>query len=283
MSPRKILLVCCLLAALTPDISGLSDSSISHAASLGRVWPVSQQVSADEVGHSRLDALLKKYVDDDGYVDYTSWQKSRADRRALLIYLAEIGRTSLSKPASKDAKLALWINAYNAVTIEGILQVYPTTSIRNHTARTFGYNIWQDLPLVVGGREFSLEDIEHKILRKLGEPRIHFAIVCASVGCPRLRAEAYTKAKMQKQLADNTRDFFGRFQNLQLTPKANRIHLSEILDWFGEDFGSSQAAQLKAIRPYLPVAGQRIVDSGSAKVSYLDYDWKLNDQKSKRR
>jgi hypothetical protein len=258
-------------------------SSDSEAAPLGRVWPAAQQVSADEVDHSRLDALLKKYVDEDGYVDYSAWQKSRTDRRALLIYLAEIGRTSLAKSASKDANLALWINAYNAVTIEGILQVYPTSSIRNHTAKTFGYNIWQDLPVVIGGREFSLEDIEHKVLRKMGEPRIHFAIVCASVSCPRLRAEAYTKSKMQKQLADNARDFFGRRQNLQLTSKSNRIHLSEILDWFGKDFGSTQEAQLKAIRPYLPVSAQQIVDSGSTKVSYLDYNWKLNDQKSKRK
>ncbi|MDA0590971.1 MAG: DUF547 domain-containing protein [Planctomycetota bacterium] len=283
MSSRRTIIFRCLLVASVFGLSVFFGTSASQAASVGRVWPAEQQVSADEVGHSRLDALLKKYVDEDGFVDYTSWQKSRTDRRALLIYLAEIGRTSLSKPASKDAKLALWINAYNAVTIEGILRVYPTSSIRNHTSRTFGYNIWQDLPLTVGGEEFSLEDIEHKILRKLGEPRIHFAIVCASVGCPRLRAEAYTTAKMPKQLEDNARDFFNRSQNLQLTSKANRIHLSKILDWFGEDFGSTQAAQLEAIHPYLPVSAQQIVDTGSAKVSYLEYDWNLNDQKSKPR
>lgn len=250
------------------------------AAPLGRVWEPSRKVSADAVTHERLDALLRKYVDEDGYVNYSTWQTSRADRRALLIYLAEIGRADLSKRATREAKLALWINAYNAVTIEGILRVYPTSSIRNHTKK-FGYNIWEDLPLLVDGREFSLDDMEHKVLRKLGEPRIHFAIVCASVGCPRLRAEAYTREKMEKQLADNARDFFSRRQNLQVSLSSQRLYLSSILDWFGEDFGSSQAARLRAIRPYLPATARRIVDSGKARVKFLDYNWNLNDQKSK--
>ena len=269
----------CLVAVVS--VSTFAEEA-SRAATLGRVWEPSRKVSADAITHERLDALLKKYVDEDGYVDYSAWQTSRNDRRALLIYLAEIGRADLSKRATKEAKLALWINAYNAVTVEGILRVYPTSSIRNHTKK-LGYNMWEDLPLLVDGRKFSLDDIEHKVLRKLGEPRIHFAIVCASVGCPRLRAEAYTKDKMEKQLADNARDFFSRRQNLQVSASSNRVYLSSILDWFGKDFGSSQSARLKTIRPYLPVSAQRIVDSGKARITFLDYDWKLNDQKTKRR
>lgn len=272
-------IISCLLAVVAASNFAVD---AARGATLGRVWEPSRKVSADAIAHERLDALLRKYVDEDGFVNYSAWQTSRADRRALLIYLAEIGRADLSKKATKEAKLALWINAYNAVTVEGILRVYPTSSIRNHTKK-LGYNMWEDLPLLVDGRKFSLDDIEHKVLRKLGEPRIHFAIVCASVGCPRLRAEAYTKEKMEKQLADNARDFFSRRQNLQISQSSNRLYLSSILDWFGEDFGSSQAAQLRTIRPYLPASAQRIVDSGNARVKFLDYDWKLNDQKTKRR
>lgn len=280
MSFQSVPAIRCLFFAVL--IFSFFFSSTAYAEALGRVWESSRRVSADEISHERLDALLKRYVDEDGYVDYSSWQSLRADRRALLIYLAEIGRAGLAEPATKEAKLALWINAYNAVTIEGILRVYPTSSIRNHTARTFGYNIWDDLPLIVGGREFSLNDIEHKILRRLSEPRIHFAIVCASVGCPRLRTEAYTMEKVNKQLTENARDFFSRQQNLRIAPRNNLLYLSSIFDWFGEDFGESRSAQLRAIRPFLPDSAKRIVDTGTARVKFLDYDWNLNDQKLKR-
>ena len=142
--------------------------------------------------------------------------------------------------------LAFWINAYNATTIEGILQVYPTSSIRNHTAKVAGYNLWKDLPLLVGGKPHSLDAMEHQILRKMGEPRIHFAIVCASVGCPRLMNEAYTPDRIEEQLALNTRDFFSRSQNFQVD-QSGVMHVSSILDWFGEDFGPTQQAQFTEI------------------------------------
>jgi hypothetical protein len=118
-------------------------------------------------------------------VDYQAWKNSPDDLAALEKYLATLSRADTLAQASKAGKLASWINFYNALTVHGILEVYPTTSIRKHTAVAFGYNIWKDLLLPVSGAKHSLEDIEHKILRKMDEPRIHFAIVCASIGCPR--------------------------------------------------------------------------------------------------
>ncbi|MFQ5732871.1 MAG: DUF547 domain-containing protein [Planctomycetaceae bacterium] len=159
---------------------------------LGRSWPADLRVSVDRIDHSRFDTLLKTYVDGDGYVDYQAWKASAGDRRELQRYLADLGRADLKRRATRSARLAFWINAYNAVTIEGILQVYPTDSIRNHTSPLIGYNIWKHLPLRVADQTVSLNDIEHKILRKMREPRIHFAVVCASVGCPKLRNEAFT-------------------------------------------------------------------------------------------
>jgi len=233
------------------------------------------RVSLDQVDHSTWDRLLKKYVDDDGMVAYQAWKNSKEDLAALKKYLATLSRADTRAQASKAGKLAFWINAYNALTVHGILEVYPTTSIRNHTAVAFGYNIWKDLLLPVSDEEHSLEDIEHEILRKLNEPRIHFAIVCASIGCPRLRSEAYAPATLDAQLADNTRDFFSRNRNLQLDPQRRVIHVSSILDWFSEDFGATPQEGLAALAEYMPDNAARFVRQKGFSVRYLEYDWNL--------
>jgi hypothetical protein len=250
---------------------------------LGKRWPAGQMVSMDDVDHSSYNALLKTYVDGDGYVDYTAWKRSDQDRRALLSYLDTLSRATPSKRASREAQLAFWINAYNAVTIEGILQEYPTTSIRKHTSKLGGYNIWKNLPLLVGNRPYSLDDIEHKVLRKMDEPRIHFAIVCAAVSCPRLLNEAYTAKELDSQLAGNSRDFFSRSQNLQVDRRSGTIYVSSIIKWFGGDFGSSQIERFTYLKPYIPKNAQSLAADPQTSVRYLDYNWNLNDQRSKPR
>ncbi|MFM8475884.1 MAG: DUF547 domain-containing protein [Planctomycetaceae bacterium] len=215
-------------------------------------------------------------------VNYAAWHKSPQDRGQLQQYLSRLSQASPGIKASRAGQLAFWINAYNATTLEGILQVYPTTSIRNHTARVAGYNIWKDLPLLVGGNLHSLDAMEHQVLRKMGEPGIHFAIVCASIGCPRLLNEAYVPDRLEEQLAMNTRDFFSRPQNFQLD-KSGTMHVSSILDWFGGDFGDSQQAQFTELQQYLPENAQRIAVSPNARVVFQDYNWSLNAQSATRR
>ena len=248
---------------------------------LGRKWSASQQLSMDQIDHSGFDLLLRKYVDADGYVNYRAWKASAADRKALANYIVQLSRAPSRQRSSRNAQLAFWINAYNAVTLEGILQEFPTTSIRNHTSK-LGYNIWKHLPLLVDGRTHSLENIENKILRPMGEPRIHFAIVCASIGCPRLKNEAYTADNLQQQLADNTRDFFSRRQNLQVDSARRTLHFSSILKWYGRDFGRTNADQLSYLRPYLPAVARQVASQG-ASIRYLKYNWNLNDQSRKPR
>jgi hypothetical protein len=235
----------------------------------------------EQIDHSSFDNLLRKYVDTDGFVNYTAWNSSSADRQALQRYINHLSRASVRRRASRNAQLAYWINAYNAVTLEGILQEYPTTSIRNHTSK-LGYNIWQDLPLLVDGRAYSLETIEHKMLRPMGEPRIHFAIVCASIGCPRLLNAAYTADKLEKQLTGNTRDFFSRSQNLRIDASRRTLHFSSIMKWYSNDFGRTNAERLSYLRPYLPATAQQVAAQG-ASIRYLRYDWNLNDQSRKPR
>jgi hypothetical protein len=236
-------------------------------------------VPLDRVDHSTWDRLLKKYVDRDGMVDYARWKASKSDREALEQYLATLSAADAGARTTNPGKLAFWINAYNALTLQGILDVYPTASIRDHTAKLIGYNIWDDLLLPVSGQEYSLNQIEHKVLRKLDEPRIHFAIVCASIGCPRLLNEAYTAEKLDSQLADNTRDFFGRENNFQVDSAGRKVRVSAILDWFGEDFGPTPQKALAGLAKYMPNEPTRDLIAGEDySVSYLDYDWSLNKQ-----
>ncbi len=261
-------------------------SSSADAASpvvLGVNVPLQERVPADSIDHSAWDTVLKKFVDDQGLVDYAAWKKSSVDVQALDEYLVQLSAASFTQTSDAKTKLAFWINAYNAVTIKGILREYPTTSIRNHTARLFGYNIWKDLQLLVEGRPYSLDQIEHEVLRKMGEPRIHFAIVCASMGCPRLRNEAYVPRQLDSQLTANARSFFADPSKFRYDSRQKSIAVSPILDWFKEDFGSTEAERLRRIAPYLPDAIARQLAESGAQLTYLDYDWSLNDQASVRR
>ncbi|NOY40263.1 MAG: DUF547 domain-containing protein [Planctomycetes bacterium] len=249
------------------------------AATLGKAVSANQQVSFEQVDHSSWDALLRKYCDSAGFVNYQAWQRSPQDQAMLDQYLAHLSQADPNKSSSRESQFAFWINAYNAVTIKGILREYPTTSIRNHTAKVFGYNIWDDLLLPVEGRTYSLNQMEHDVLRKMGDPRIHFAIVCASIGCPPLLNSAYTAEKIDSQLTFNSKRFFADRSKFSYDAAKRRIAISPILKWFAEDFGSDQATQMRRVAPLLPDRGaQTLASSGRVSVSYLDYDWGLNDQ-----
>ena len=240
--------------------------------------PQEKTVSISAISHSDFDALLKKYVDDNGDVNYTDWKKDDLD--TLKIYLESYASADPDKKSSKNHQLAFWINAYNALTIHGILDKYPTSSIRNHTAKVFGYNIWKDLKVTVGDSAYSLDQIEHEILRHMDEPRIHFAIVCASHSCPKLLNEAFDAHNLDAQLDKNAVDFFANPENFTL--QGNKVKLSSILDWFGEDFGNNKLEVLESILDYIPEDdADAIADNeGTLKISYLPYSWKLNDLKT---
>jgi len=276
---RTLTVAASVIVALGWNTACSAGTKVTLGQNVGR----GQLVSMDQVNHGTWDALLKRYVDDSGNVAYAQWQKSDQDVQALDGYLASLSTADPQGRASKPGQLAFWINAYNAVTVRGILREYPTTSIRNHTAKAFGYNIWKDLQLYVGGQPYHLEQIEHEILRKMGEPRIHFAIVCASISCPRLLNEAFTADRLDEQLPLNTKVFFTNPGNFQFDAGRRQMQLSSILKWFGDDFGNGQAAQLKTIASYLPTReAYDAAIANAASVTYLDYDWGLNDQATAR-
>lgn len=225
--------------------------------------------------HASFDTLLKTHVKD-GVVDYRGLKAREA---ALDAYLAALDKVD---PASLDrqGQLALWINAYNAFTLKLILRRYPDIrSIKDIPDR------WELEDWSVGERRYSLDTIEHKILRKMGEPRIHFAIVCASKSCPDLVSEAYVPDRLDAQLSTATRRFLADTKKSFRTEmkkglfggKKPVVHLSKILDWFGEDFGKTEGDRLSWIRTYLPDEEQVFLkDHPDPSIDYLDYDWSLN-------
>ena len=274
---KKFAMLICVVAsiAMTTTVNAQSQS-VGQSRTVGHRWPAEKLAPIDQVDHSVFDQLLKKYVNTDGQVNYQAWHQSTADRDALKSYLDTLSCANSDLQSGRAAILSYWINAYNAVTIEAILRVYPTTTIRNHTSETGGYNIWKTLKFNAGQKQVSLEDIEHKILRKMGEPRVHFAIVCASIGCPRLLNEAYVPSRLADQLALNTKDFFSRPQNLQVN--GNTLMMSKIISWFGTDFGPSQQQQVQVLSKYFPQQAQQVAASGNYGVGFLEYDWNLNTQ-----
>ena len=245
--------------------------------------PHTKLTSMDELDHGLWDGLLNRYVDSRGNVAYQQWLGSVEDRRGLDKYLARLSVAGPQLKADKSAQIAFWINAYNAVTVRAIHHVYPTTSIRNHTAKVIGFNIWKDVLLFVGGQKYTLQQMEHELLRRMDEPRIHFSIVCASRGCPRLLNESYTAEKLEEQLTKATREFFADRRHFRFDPSGKRMQMSAILDWYKEDFGDEPAAVLDTISPYLPTLwARRAAERNEVVISYLPYDWLLNDQATAR-
>jgi Protein of unknown function, DUF547 len=232
-------------------------------------------VSAATFDHSKFDQVLKKYVDDKGLVDYNSIAK---DKR-FAEYMQSLQRAKVEE-FSRDGQLAFWINAYNAVTIDKVIKKKPKKSVRE----TFVPGVWTGTKFftsrehVVAGKRLSQDDIEHEILRKqLKEPRIHFAIICASMGCPPLPRIAYTEENVQTRLEEETRKYLNSPRGTRIDRAENTLHLSKLFDWFGSDFIYKSGSVSAFMQPYLHEE-VRIFLERDPMISYLEYNWALNAQ-----
>jgi hypothetical protein len=178
---------------------------------------------------------------------------------------------------SREERLTFWINAYNVLAIDVVVVHYPVASIRD--AGSLLRPVWKRPAGRIGGRARSLDEIEHGILRPLGDPRIHAAIVCASTSCPSLRREPYEAARIDAQLDDALRRFLADpRKGAAFDPEAGRLRLSRIFAWFEEDF-ASRGGVLAFLLPRLPEEIRTAVAArpGAVRVEYFDYDWRLND------
>ena len=233
---------------------------------------ISRAASPAAVDHGSYDKLLKKYVSAKGLVNYKGL---KADQQELNGYLNMLSKNAPAASWSKTEQMAFWINAYNAYTIRLVLDHYPVSSIKDIGSKIkipFVTTPWAIKFFSIGGEKMSLDNIEHGTLRKkYNDPRIHFALVCASMSCPRLRNEAYTAARLESQLDDQGRDFLNN-------PTKNKIsaasaQLSKYFDWYKGDWEKNGQSVEKWVNKYSTTK----IDA-KAKVSYLDYNWSLNEQ-----
>ena len=211
------------------------------------------------VDHAPFDALLGRYVDDRGRVDYRGLAR---DEAKLDAYLATLAAETPGQDWPRNEALAYWINAYNAYTLKLVLDNYPLESIRDLDKP------WDRKWIKLGGKTYGLNQIEHEIIRpRFNEPRIHFALVCAAVSCPPLADEAFTAANLNQLLDRRTRRFL-RNERFNVTQE-EVVRLSPLFDWYGEDFGD--------VREYVNRYLERPIPAG-APINFLDYDWSLNER-----
>ncbi len=221
--------------------------------------------------HRPWTDLLQDHVRSNGTVDYEGFIK---DKQKLEAYLKTLSNNAPDRNSwSKDEQLAYWINAYNAFTVKLIVDNYPTESIRNlgPKFKIPGLKtVWHHKFFKIGGKDSSLDEIEHSILRKeFDEPRIHFAINCASVSCPPLLNEAFVASKIDEQLDKVTKDFINDDSSNKI--RADRVEVSSLFSWFKGDFTKNGS-----VIDFLNNYSETKINS-SAKISHMDYNWDLND------
>lgn len=222
--------------------------------------------------HAAWDSLLKKYVNNEGLVDYKGLQH---DSLALNGYLQNLSAHLPSKPWTDADRLAYWLNAYNAFTVQLIVRHYPVKSIKDLGGDKIFVNTPWDIHFIkLDDTGYSLNDLEHRIIRKrFHDNRIHVALVCAAMSCPRLRNEAYTGPRLNEQLDDQGRTFMNNPAKNKLTPP-DKPEVSSIFSFYPKDFTKNGSTSVQDfINRY---ADQKI--KPEAPLAYLPYNWALNVQ-----
>ena len=213
--------------------------------------------------HELWDELLKKHVSTNGNVDYKGIKYEYKKLLDYIYVLSLIHENEQFDSLSKNEKLAYWINLYNALTVDLIIRNYPITSIKDIK------NPWKQRLWKAANLNYNLDEIEHVILRKMNEPRIHFAIVCASISCPKLQNEAFNAANLEIQLSQSTREFL--MDSTKNTITEYHLELSKIFKWFSTDFNESGGVRT-FIKQY-----SKLNISDKAKITFKTYNWNLNE------
>jgi hypothetical protein len=241
--------------------------------------------------------MLSRYVDDEGMVDY---KRLKANRRPLDRFVRSLGRLDRAtyRGWTEDQKVAFLTNAYNAITLKIIIDNYPIKagwfgSLRwpkNSIRQIDG--VFDGIEHRVMGPKMTLDDIEHETLRKeFTEPRIHLTLVCAAMSCPRLLDEPYVGHRLDEQFKLQARDFVRQEDNFRIDRGDDRVGISSIFKWFGEDFipthrtethfthlSKKKSAVLNYLKDHVSDRDRRYLLGGDYDVKYIDYDWSLNEQ-----
>jgi hypothetical protein len=244
-------------------------------AALGTAWAAPNDAS--------FDRLLGKYVvaKDDGVnrVDYAAWKGNQADRNALNAYIKEFEKTAISK-LPRQQQFAAWANLYNAVTVKVILDNYPVKSIRDIKSglsldpAALAGGPWWNKYVTVEGKQLTLNNIEHDILRKqFRDPRVHYAVNCASYGCPNLLQKAWRAETLEADLDAAARAYVNHPRGALLM--AGELEVSSIYVWFKSDFGNTDQGVIDHLKKYAtPSLAAKL--QGVTKIAGHDYSWALN-------
>lgn len=249
---------------------------IRAVAILGALGVLGTSAADFEAFHRRYAEALQRCTTD-GRVDYRALQRDSSELDAYLDAVAALPSADFDAWPRRE-QLALLLNLYNAATLRLIADHYPVKSIRD--IGLLPGAAWRERRVRFGGKKWTLDEIEHDLIRKkYGEPRIHFALVCAADGCPTLRPEPYAGTRLETQLDDQARHFLARTNANRFDPATGTLWLSPIFDWYRADFrGSSNL--LEFVRRYLPSDAATALGSNAAPaaVRFSDYDWRLNEK-----
>jgi len=241
-------------------------------------WEEHDPASGYRVDHSGWEALLKRYLrlGDDGISRFDYAGLNLRDRDRLDAYLDLLSKTPVSS-LDRAEQLAYWINLYNALTVRTVAEAYPVKSIRDIdiSPGLFADGPWGKTLIEVEEQPLTLNDIEHRILRPLWEdPRVHYALNCASLGCPNLDKRSYRAAEMDEMLDAGARNYVNSSRGFWR--KGNRVGVSSIYVWFKVDFGGNDSGILEHLRRYAnPDLAKRL--EGVNRIDDHGYDWRLND------
>jgi hypothetical protein len=226
-----------------------------------------------EFSHELFDQVLQKYVNSQGRVNYAGLKNNPG---TLESYLDLLAVNAPSDRATFQTGLAFWINAYNALTIKGVLDHYPITSVRK--VKPFG-GFFSRIKFQVGGRSYTLNDIEHGIIRyEFGDPRIHFVLICASLGCPIMENRAFFPETLEERLDIAAAKFINNPEKVRLDRENGILYLSQIFEWYAEDFEDTHDSVINFISEYLPEVDAAFLKGKEVQIQYVQYDWSLNAQ-----
>lgn len=242
-------------------------------------WTAHTPAATATIDHGEWQAFLagNLVVHPDGVNRVAYAKVSDTDRRRLKDYLSSLSALRISD-YSRNEQRAYWINLYNALTVDVVLDHYPVDSIRDISISPGFFSIgpWGKKLIRVEGEEVSLNDVEHRILRPVWkDPRIHYAVNCASLGCPKVMPRAFTAANTEAFLEQGARDFINSEHGARFDA-GGRLTASSIYDWFQEDFGGDEAGVIAHLRAFAQPALAAKLD-GVTDVYDFEYDWTLND------
>jgi len=253
------------------------DALLAPGANLWERWQAHDPASSATIDHAPWDALLAAYVvpADDGVNRFAYARVSAGDRAALETYVRDLARVAISGHDRAD-QFAYWVNLYNALTVKLVFDHFPVASIRDISISPglFAAGPWDKKLIEVEGEPVSLNDIEHRILRPIWrDPRIHYAVNCAAIGCPNLQPQAFTAANTESLLEKAAREYINHPRGARV--EGETLEVSSIYVWYREDFGGTDEGVIAHLKRYAE-PGLAAALSGVAGIDGHRYDWSLN-------